>query len=389
MAVPTEMVMRDGKASEVEEQIKRFRRTYRRRLRKLANLAEPFADLVVSFPAAAFALATDHGTADQRARAFRAVKEGQPLKAVATALALPLWLRKLPPEAFIADLPAACPDGAEVGGQLAGLIPVDDDETGPWFRAVTLASAACDPAFAIWVARHRQAWSNQQTAEAIGLLGIFAWVSEETGGQAGKLLPQRWNPKVGFSKAVRINAAWWRRLREDLFLGDGGLRDPWLAGGRAAGYRFVPLLTLADLNAEGAAMANCVADYAWKMAGDECRLFSIRRGAKHVATVEIRPHQSHEGIPEIVQLLGPDNEDAPHRIWAAAFTWLGKQAAFELPERGQPSLLPPAQAWQRLWKPYWRAVPANPLLPETPDRMTMATIQRHLGVLDHAIRSGA
>lgn len=387
MGKSRETILLDGKASLFEEQIKRFRRTYRRRLRKLANLAEPLADLVVSFPAAAFALVTEYGTVGQRHEAIKAVKQGLPLKRVAAALGLPFWMRKLPPEALVRHLPAKLPQDAEFGARLVGMVPMDVDKLGGWLAAVLEAHDACDASFALWVARYPESLPPAYEADAVRLLGVYAWYSEQTGTAAGKLMLQRWNDRVSMKGAVARLQSWWVRLRQDIFLGENGVADPWLAGGSAAGYRIRPLLTMADLEAEAEAMSSCVMDYAWKMANGQCRLFSVRRGSARVATVEIGTHPLHAGIPVIAQLYGPDNEPAPDRVWAAVFTWLGKQGEFDLPCPDETAPVPPVQAWQRLWRPYWREKGYDHLLlPETPNRETLPAINRRLEVLGNAVR---
>lgn len=378
---------RDGKASDIEEHIKRFRRTYRRRLRKLAVQSEPLADLIVSFPAAAFALVTLHGTTAQRLEAIRLVKTGQPLKRVAAALGVPFWMRKLPPEALAFEFPAKLPENAQFGARLAGLIPEDPDRQAPWFAAVLQAEAAHSEHFALWVANNANALPPVENADAVRLLALYAWYSDQSGTTGGKLIPLRWNDRMGMARAVDRLKDWIDAIRQDVFLGEIGVENTWLNGGRAAGYRFVPLTNLAELRDEGNAMDNCVADYAWQLARNECRIFSMRRGATHVATIEIRVHHSHPRVPMIEQLYGPDNEDAPVRVWAAAYTWLGKQAKYDMPETSDhDELPPPAAAWQRIWRPYWRDQGVNDLIPEAPDRGTLPLIARKLTALINASR---
>ncbi|MEM9028413.1 MAG: hypothetical protein AAGC70_08595 [Pseudomonadota bacterium] len=376
----------DRKTVDIEEHLKRFRRSYRRRLRRLAGLAVPCAELLVSFPAAAFAIATEYGTRDQRAQAIKSVRAGEPLKNVATALQLPLWLRKLPPEALTNEFPADIPSDPEFGAKLLGMVPQSRDEIGRWLIVVLEGERTCDAGFALWLARHPEQLPEPQYVDAVVLLGAYAWFSEHHDTDAGMLIPHRWHGQMTVRGAVKRLEEWWKLLRQELFLGKGGVQDPWLAGGRAAGYRFVPLLTFADLEAEAEAMDNCVTDYAWKMAHNECRLFSMRRGATHVATLEVQAHPSHDGIPQIVQLLGPDNEDAPDRVWAAAFTWLGKQARYGLPDPENTSPAPALATWQRIWLPYWRAKGQHQLLPRFPNGETIDAISQRIDRLRRAAK---
>ena len=86
----------------------RFAYPARREVRRLMRSSPRLADLATVFPGAVHALATKRGPADARDKAIGLVEDGAALKSVARVLDLPLWLRRLPPEAFqkkIEDLP--------------------------------------------------------------------------------------------------------------------------------------------------------------------------------------------------------------------------------------------------------------------------------------------
>ena len=85
---------------EWESYVGRFAYPARREARRLMKGSARLVDLAMVFPGAIYALATRHGAADARREALTLVEQGAPLKAVARALDLPLWLRRLPPEAF-------------------------------------------------------------------------------------------------------------------------------------------------------------------------------------------------------------------------------------------------------------------------------------------------
>jgi hypothetical protein len=93
---------------ELETFAARFAYPARREVRRLMRSSARLADLATVFPGAIHALATKRGPADVRTRATKLVEEGAALKSVARLLELPLWLRRLPPEAFhkqIEELP--------------------------------------------------------------------------------------------------------------------------------------------------------------------------------------------------------------------------------------------------------------------------------------------
>ena len=54
------------------------------------------------------------------------------------------------------------------------------------------------------------------------------------------------------------------------------------------GYRFVALRSAAEVTVEGAAMHHCVASYVPDMVSGRCRLYSIRKREKRIATLELK-----------------------------------------------------------------------------------------------------
>ena len=94
--VGTRIVLSD----ELEALVRRFDPSARRAVRRLLHASPRFADLANVFPGAFYALATPQVPAARRRKAAQLVEEGALLKDVAKALDLPLWLRRLPPEAF-------------------------------------------------------------------------------------------------------------------------------------------------------------------------------------------------------------------------------------------------------------------------------------------------
>jgi len=376
MGVPEKQDVHQENRADCELELSRFRRTFRRRLLALARSDPALSDLIVAFPAAAIVIVTDYGPKVHRHDAVDLVKRGQPLKLVAKALRLPFWMRKLPPEAFSGNLPNRLPDDPQLGARLAGLIPDSKVHVSGWFKGVTAAWVTAGPEFAHWVACHPRLVPANVSMDGVETLGLFAWASADQG-PASQLMPGRWNPKVSPPRACANLGAWVRRVRRDLVMGQNGLTDPWLTSGRAGGFRFVALASVADLRSEAEAMNHCALDYAEHLIAGQCRLFAVRRGAQRVATMEIRPHRYHDRIPEIVQLYGKNNELVPDRVWQAAFQWLGEQKSYDLPIEPEESAAQPDLAtWRQFWRPYWRAVGPHRLLPEVPDRAALQRLVR-------------
>ncbi|NJM34459.1 MAG: hypothetical protein HC850_06820 [Rhodomicrobium sp.] len=86
----------------IETRLRRFPRGYQRRLRKLVKGSRALKELLYSFPGAAFVLAARSRSPEAQALGLKLVKAGRPLREVAHALDVPMWLRRLPPEAYTA-----------------------------------------------------------------------------------------------------------------------------------------------------------------------------------------------------------------------------------------------------------------------------------------------
>ncbi|MEZ6022501.1 MAG: hypothetical protein R3C16_03580 [Hyphomonadaceae bacterium] len=141
-----------------------------------------------------------------------------------------------------------------------------------------------------------------------------------------------------------------------LYLSDTAVADPWLEDGEVDGYSFVALRTYDDLNAEAAAMKNCVRNFASRLACNDERLWSVRKNGERVATLSLAGGIGP--LPYITELSLAENKDAPLDMWLAARRWMQAQDASV---GADPSRLEfrqaqfNAQVWRRLWRPYWLA----------------------------------
>src|SRR5262249_4798795 len=105
-------------------------------IRALADRDRRLAELAVTFPGLLFALATreDDGTF-----AIGLAIRGAPLKYVATAAGVPLWLRRLPPEAFVAPLDRL-PNDERFRLRIANWFPRSPKIAASWLAAVRMAA---------------------------------------------------------------------------------------------------------------------------------------------------------------------------------------------------------------------------------------------------------
>ena len=249
-----------------------------------------------AFPALLFALVTGYATPSSSASApSSSSATGAPLREAADALGLAWWLRRLPAQAFTAPLPAF-PLDRDFSFRIANLIPRDERRVAdlararePCLRGRRTAPMRCGSrASTTWPARRRtcsRSWRRGPgSAGSPGLLGH-------------RLLRRPWTPEMSFKRAREELAAWRQRLRLIECLGPG-IESPWLADGTAAGFDFVALRTVDDFIAESEALENCLDQYADQLHTGLTAVFSIRKGARRVACVEIGLHDEEVTMPD-------------------------------------------------------------------------------------------
>ncbi|MEO1280420.1 MAG: PcfJ domain-containing protein [Pseudomonadota bacterium] len=346
----------------VEFEIARFPKVYRRRLRRLVSGSAPLSDLLVSFPAAAFALVSGFGTVDGRGNAVALIKAGASLKAVSEVLGLPFWARKLPPEAFAAPI-GDLPSDADFGRRMMNQLPKDNDVTDLWLGAVLEALRVGDQPFALWVAGQKKLslLDHPLRPAVIWLLAAFAWASRNDQAAGFNSINKRWSKGTALKTAQRAAAEWALRLiaeaeRQPAKRGPGrySLRN------RQAGYAVVVLQTAAELNEEGRLMNHCVGTYANEVARGHCLIFGIRRDGHRVATMEVRCSRNPEALPHIAQLQGPGNSRVSAEVRERVRMWLLQHASDPVggADTDAGTLLTDPKKWRALWAPHQDAVPA-------------------------------
>jgi hypothetical protein len=351
-------------SDEWEGYVGRFAHPVRREVRRLMRSSARLVDLAMVFPGAMYALASKRRPADARREALSLVEDGAPLKSVARSLELPLWLRRLPPEAFqkpVAELPSS----ENFARRVANRLPSAPAHSAFWLQSVAFGAKACNDDFALWLADQAIYGEQGDPEKLFNVLGAYAWHSRASQTRAHTLIVVPWRPEIAFDTALCAAKSWLNRMRLVLQLGPGVIADPWLAGGQVRGYTFVPLLDRMEILAEARAMQNCADQYAERLADDRCRLFSVRREREHVATLEIGPHSREAGMLAITQLKGRHNMAAPLDVWQAAYAWLSSQSGLRrLPPRLPPDRRLDDEAWSQLMAPYRRRTGGAPWLPE-------------------------
>jgi hypothetical protein len=325
---------------------------FQRKVRDLASQSPAVEDLAESFPALLFALATGYATAEQRRDALEVVNAGGNLRQAADALALPIWLRKLPASAFAAPL-ATFPLDAEFSLRMASLVPVDAQGSADWLTWVSEALVGGGPEYALWMARYGHAVGRHLSASNRRLMAAWSWFSQHPECAASQLLRRRWAPDLAPRRARDEFQVWRDRLALSDWLGSGRL-DPWLAGGDAQGYSFEPLVKVADFIAIGSALDNCLDQFAQHLRRGTTMVAAVRKAGRVVACVEIGLNETEMTMPRIVQLRGPKNRRVSPEIWQAAFLWMGSQPVEPFANgRLTPAASDRAKARRDLWRDYF------------------------------------
>lgn len=336
----------------IEAKVARFSPPVRRELRRLIRTSSRFADLIDTFPAVAYALVTRRGEKENRQEALQLVIDGAPLKTVARKLDLPNWLKKLPPEAFEQPL-GELPLSESFARRVASRLPNDARQASFWLESVAFASKAAHEPFAIWLAAQPIYSDRGDPQRVFGVLAAYAWFSRAHDCEAKRLIVVPWRPEIALDTALCAAKSWLNRLRLIMQLQPGTIVDPWLENGVAGGYEFVSLTDRDALLAEAYSMQNCADQYAERLARERCRLFSVRRGKTHVATLEIGPHARETGVVTITQLKARHNMPVSIEVWQAAYSWLSQQAGLK---RSPPMFSPERpfdlKVWRRIMAPY-------------------------------------
>jgi hypothetical protein len=375
----------DTETRDADALICRFDAARRRSIRHLVDLSPRFADLGIAFPAALHAIAGRQAAQKRRHKAVDLVVAGAPLREIAAALDLPLWLRRLPPEAFT-EFGSDPPRSDVFARRIANHLPNAAEDSAFWLRSVSFGAKASDEYFALWLAQQPVFHEGGNPERLFGLLAAYAWSSSAPRSSAHRLIAVPWRPVMSLETAVCAAKSWLNRMRLVVQLRPGAITDPWLEPGEARGLTFQPLLDHGSILKEAHAMQNCADQYADRLVRDKCRLFSVRRRGVRIATLEIGPHPREAGVLAISQLKARHNLPASVEIWQAAHTWLGAQCDLKRLSTGEiPERQFDTAAWGDLMARYRSHTDGAAWIPEGANKETFAAIEGGIGELARRI----
>lgn len=376
-------------APEIAALTNRYPARIRREVTRLYLSSPRIADLAVVYPGLLAALASRRGSSADRAKALRLIEDGASLKIAARSLDMPMWMRRLPPEAFV-RLPQRLPVSDTFTKRIAAKIPRGTADCAFWLDSVLFAEQACGEDFAIWLAG-QPIFEERAPAESMfTVLAAYAWFSTRPGTEGHRYIVVPWRPEISFDTALCAAKSWFNRVRLVLQLPPGTIEDCWLKPAAVRGYSFSALLDHTEIFAEAQAMQNCADQFAERLALGTCRLFSIRKGDQRIATLEISQHEREVGILSIRQLKARHNMPAATEVWQAAYAWLSEQQNLRrippLMATRTLSALLDQSAWQRIVQPYRDGVDGAPWLDDGASYAQFSQFDQHM--TDLARRGG-
>lgn len=345
-------------ASLIERRLSLYRAEVQPCVRALAVRHPWLADLAASFPALLFALAFPRVRADAE-DACRLVISGAPLAHIAQRARVPMWLRTFPAQAFAAPLPIL-PDNHDFRRRVANHLPASWKLAPRWIEDIGLAFQTADDEIALWFAREaplknkkKPRYARKRPRHYRRRVALWAWYSRHAPDQT--CMPTPWRAELEWKAAVTAAHDWISAETLALYLGDSAIADPWLEDGLIDGYAFIALRTAADIEAEAAAMKHCIRTYGASIAGNDYRLFGVRRQGVRVATLALSADNCP--MPNIVEISGLENSAVSNEVWLAARRWLHAQDAREIDAKrlDYREAKFNAAAWRKLWRPYWLA----------------------------------
>lgn len=372
----------DGDTAPLDSLLQRYHAKFRPGLRQLARRSPRHDDLLTSFPAASLSLVTKRGSARERGEAMDLVANGASLKTVARALRLPIWTRKLPPEALHARLPEEiAPDfkDAAFGRQVVGHLPEGARAARSWLRWVLESRAALGDPYAIWIAKRRMFATYAPGRALLDPLMAFAWFSEIESDASPR---DRWTPDMSLVHAAHRTRDWILRIMLDICGFGAEPGSIWTETRQEGGHAFAPLLTALDLEREGKAMQNCAAVYKDEIALGRRRLYSVRRRGQRVATLEVRPRPGVEGALVLGQIRGPRNAMASAALRKTAGRWL--EGVLREPDAAARFGVEHQRAvaiWRGVFEPYSKQTGVRSAFTRYPKRPAIARLLRDLEVM--------
>lgn len=336
------------RAGAFDNPLQRFAWRHRPAVSALTRRHSRLADLAFSFPALLFALAVPRPRFDPEPVIERVIA-GAPLSELAAAADLPMWTRKLGPEAFQRPIPAL-PDGDMFRRQIANHLPQDPRHASAWLDRLAETYLWGSEAIAVWFAARAPSGHINEARHAWQRICLWAWHCEHPEAPASAYLTARWTPAMSLDQADGWAYDWARSVSVHLYLGPEPLTDMWAEPVTVDGYAFEPVTSALDLCRHAREMQNCARRYGEQVGANGSRIWLMKQDGKAIAMLELAVRG---GYPMLTQVHGWNNNRVTQEQWTAAYRWWREYApqtplAPGLRRRQQP-------IWIATWRPYWLA----------------------------------
>jgi hypothetical protein len=336
----------------IASRLQRFAWRHREAVSELAYSHSRLADLALSFPALLFALAVPRRRFDPNPVIERII-QGASLRELAALARIPLWTRKLPPEAFLQPLPLTLPDSDLFRRQVGNHLPRWPSYAHKWLSCVSQVSTWGTDHLALWFAAKIGRPTGDQACAEWRLLCLWAWHCEHPEAPAARFLRARWTPAMSVIEAIRAAMDWSRSVGVAVHLADEPIADMWAETAGVDGYEFVPVRTASELIEHAYSMNNCARDTADEIGINRSRVWVIRKAGHYISMLELfmiyrRP------APQLRQIHGSSNSKVSKDQWLAALRWHREYGDHRArPHREHNSNAQPN--WMAMWRPYWLA----------------------------------
>jgi hypothetical protein len=333
----------------IASRLRRFAWRHREAVTALTRRHPRLADLALSFPALLFALAVPRRRFDPEP-AIERVIAGAPLSELAKDAAVPMWTRKLMPEAFLGPLPTL-PDGDIFRRQIANHLPRRPRDAFPWLEAVSRAFVWGDDLIAIWVARHFSSADQQYALRHWRLLCLWAWHASHPEAPVSRYIPTPWSLEM-LPKNALLWALDWTDSAEALAdMGGDQIADAWGERASVDGFAFDPVRNADDLIRQARTFKNCVRTYAYDLAHDRGRLWVISKDGKPVGMFHLSAY-ADDPYPKLGEISGVSDGSVGADAIRAAHLWFRNHVPMRAVTRRSPQA-EHMKSWRSVWRHYW------------------------------------
>jgi len=301
-----------------------FHAPYRRIIADFTSREKALEDLAESFPALLFALATGYGPLEPRTAATAMVLAGRSLREAAAMAGLPLWMKRLPPGAFMRPL-LPVPNVPSLASLLGSSLTRNAQMAAIWLDRLLLAHAIAGVPAAEWMARTGMRMHAHETSCPLPSLMAWIWASANRATELGALIEQPWHPTLSSGQCVERATAWRRHI--DLACAiPHRIGDAWVKEGPCGEFEVRALRTPRDIIKAARDLDNCLVTWGDRIGYSCSRVFALCRNGVTVAAFEIVHDSDDPPVPRLSQILGYSNRQVSTEIRNTVLAWLGEQA---------------------------------------------------------------